>query len=60
MLSNFDLGFEPSGDSARDVQALTQAIMSAHEDFIRRYPEQWYMFREFWEPRTAADTSSER
>ncbi len=60
VLSNFDLGFEPSGDSARDVQGLTQAIMSAHEEFIRRYPEQWYMFREFWEPRTSADSSSER
>ncbi len=50
VLSNFDLDFEPSGDHARDVQGLTQAIMSAHEAYIRQYPEQWYMFREFWEP----------
>ena len=49
VLSNFDLDFEPSGDNAHDVQALTQAIMTAHEAFVRRYPDQWYMFREFWE-----------
>ena len=60
VLSNFDLGFTPSGDTARDVQALTQAIMHAHEDFIRQYPDQWYMFREFWEPRAADDSSSGR
>lgn len=58
VLSNFDLDFEASGDSARDVQALTQAIMSAHEAFIRQYPDQWYMFREFWEPPTSAESSS--
>ena len=60
VLANFDLGFEPSGDSARDVQALTQAIMSAHEAFIRQDPDQWYMFRAFWEPRTSAEPSSGR
>lgn len=60
VLSNFDLDFEPSGDTARDVQALTQAIMSAHEAFVRQYPEQWYMFREFWEPRASAVPSSGR
>ena len=60
VLSNFDLGFEASGDSARDVQALTQAIMSAHEEFIRQDPEQWYMFREFWGPSASGESSSGR
>ena len=60
VLSNFDLGFEPSDDNARDVQALTQAIMSAHEEFIRQYPDQWYMFREFWEPRAQDESSGGR
>lgn len=32
------------------IHTLTQAIMSAHERFIRRYPDQWYMFREMWPP----------
>ena len=39
-----------SGDHrvARDVQTVTQAIVSHFEDFIRRYPDQWYMFRRMW------------
>ena len=45
---------EPSGDATRDVAALTQAILDAHEVFIQRYPSQWYMFRDFW-PEDRAD-----
>jgi lauroyl/myristoyl acyltransferase len=37
-----------SGDEDEDVRALTEAIMSAHEAFIRRFPDQWYMFRRMW------------
>lgn len=48
VFARFAFDFEASGDAERDVRDLTQAIMSAHEEFIRRYPEQWYMFREFW------------
>ena len=59
VLGNFDLDFEPSGDTDRDVQALTQAIMTAHEAYVRRYPEQWYMFREFWEAPTSDEPSKE-
>ena len=36
------------------VRKLTQAIMDAHERFIRRFPDQWYMFREMW-PRQAVE-----
>ena len=50
ILANFQLPFEATGDRERDVQALTQAIMTANEDFVRAYPDQWYMFREFWRP----------
>ncbi|MCY3647398.1 MAG: hypothetical protein OXH07_10525 [Chloroflexi bacterium] len=57
VLANFDLGFEPTGDTAQDVQALTQAIMTAHETFVRDHPEQWYMFREFWEAHTSDEPS---
>ena len=57
VLANFDLGFEPTGDTAQDVQALTQAIMAAHEAFVRQHPEQWYMFREFWEEHTSDEPS---
>jgi KDO2-lipid IV(A) lauroyltransferase len=47
-LSEFVEPSAPSGDDATDVRALTQAIMAAHERFIRAYPEQWYMFRPMW------------
>ncbi|MDO8670304.1 MAG: hypothetical protein Q7O66_02600 [Dehalococcoidia bacterium] len=40
--------YQPVGDLNRDIQALTQKIMDAMESLIRRYPEQWYMFRPMW------------
>ena len=40
-----------TGDKAHDIQAITQAIVSKMEDVIRKYPDQWFMFREMW-PRT--------
>ncbi len=52
-LANFDVEVQRTGDEARDVVALTQAIMTAHEAFIREHPDQWYMFREMW-PRPAS------
>ena len=42
------LPFEPTGDLARDVQHLTQLIMTSLEGLVRRYPDQWYMFRPMW------------
>ena len=60
VLANFDLNFEPTGDTAQDVQALTQAVMAAHEAYVRQHPEQWYMFREFWEAHTSDEPSKER
>jgi KDO2-lipid IV(A) lauroyltransferase len=45
-----DTGFSfvPSGDSERDIRALTQALLCALEANIRRHPDQWYMFRPLW------------
>ena len=37
-----------SGDRARDVQALTQAVLDVHEPHVRRHPDQWYQFRPFF------------
>ena len=31
-----------------DVQTLTQRFMDQLETWIRRYPDQWYMFRDMW------------
>lgn len=59
-----DFDVEPlrSGDDERDVQALTQQVMAAHERFIRRFPDQWYMFRRMWpeQPRRAGRAASAR
>ena len=47
-LTDFGISAEATGDEERDIRQLTQAIMDAHERFVRAYPDQWYMFREMW------------
>ena len=47
-LCDFDVAPVVTGDSEEDIRALTQAIMDSHERFIRRFPDQWYMFRPMW------------
>lgn len=55
-IPDFDLRFQPSGDEEEDVRQLTQQIMSSLERFIRRYPDQWFMFRPMWlEPQPAQE-----
>ncbi len=39
---------ERSGDLQADIQALTQRVMTALEQFIRQHPDQWFMFRPMW------------
>lgn len=39
---------EATGSVARDVEVLSQRVMSWLEEMIRRYPDQWYMFRSMW------------
>lgn len=57
-LTDFALDFHPTGDERRDIQCLTQAIMSAHERYVRAYPDQWYMFRDMWPRRTVQASSA--
>jgi KDO2-lipid IV(A) lauroyltransferase len=40
--------FAPSGDKKKDVHDLIAKYKLIFEDYIRRYPEQWFMFRRFW------------
>lgn len=40
--------FSPSGDKAKDLEGLIMVYKNIFEDYIRRYPEQWYVFRRFW------------
>lgn len=37
-----------SADADAAVEALTQRVMHWLEGLIRTYPDQWFMFREFW------------
>ena len=37
-----------TGDENVDVQLITQQIVRIQEDSIRRFPDQWYMFRRMW------------
>ena len=39
----------PLGDKDRDIRGLTLAYLKILEDIIRKYPDQWYVFRRFWE-----------
>lgn len=45
--------YEKTDDEERDVLELTQQIMHALEAQLRKYPEQWYIFRRMW-PQTAS------
>jgi KDO2-lipid IV(A) lauroyltransferase len=36
---------DPGARPAAEARRLTAAAVAAHERWIRRYPEQWYMFR---------------
>lgn len=40
--------YHSTGDRADDVRGLTQAMVTALEQLVRRQPEQWYIFRELW------------
>lgn len=52
----FQLAFEPpippeaTGDERADTARLMTAALAVLERYIRRYPDQWYLFRDFWNP----------
>ena len=39
-------------DAEEDARQLTQRIAEIFERFVRRYPDQWYAFRDMWPDRT--------
>ena len=41
---------EPGRDEAAEVERLTKVCITVLERYIRRYPSQWYLFRDFWRP----------
>ncbi|MFA6129635.1 MAG: lysophospholipid acyltransferase family protein [Candidatus Omnitrophota bacterium] len=40
--------FIPTGDKSKDLASLVKVYKNIFEDYIRRYPDQWYVFRRFW------------
>ncbi|MDD5561321.1 MAG: lysophospholipid acyltransferase family protein [Candidatus Omnitrophica bacterium] len=40
--------FKPTGDKGKDLVNLVKAYKEIFEDYIRSYPDQWYVFRRFW------------
>jgi KDO2-lipid IV(A) lauroyltransferase len=40
--------FNPSSNKEKDIEELMLRYKTIFEDYIRRYPEQWFMFRRFW------------
>ncbi|MDO8662761.1 MAG: lysophospholipid acyltransferase family protein [Candidatus Omnitrophota bacterium] len=48
LVMNKPLEYTASGDSQKDLREIITSYKSIFEDYIRRYPEQWYMFRRFW------------
>ena len=42
------LEFISTGDKNNDLIGLTAQYRNIFEDYIRKYPDQWYMFRKFW------------
>ncbi len=40
--------FNPSGDKTKDLAELIKVYKKIIEDYIRKYPQQWYVFRKFW------------
>lgn len=42
------LNFTATGDRNNDFRELTTQFKDIFEEYIRKYPEQWYVFRKFW------------
>lgn len=40
--------YQPRGDKQKDLMQLTAKCGTIIEDYVRNYPEQWFMFRKFW------------
>lgn len=40
--------FTPTGDKTKDLADLIDIYKNIIQDYIRNYPQQWYVFRKFW------------
>ena len=42
------LEYTPTGNKENDTLEIISRYKIIFEDYIRKYPDQWYMFRKFW------------
>lgn len=40
--------YSASGNSDEDVQRIIESCIKVIEEYVKRYPSQWFMFRRFW------------
>ena len=45
-----------TAQAAQEIERATQAIARGLEEFVRRWPDQWYIFRPMWSPPSEAAT----
>lgn len=41
-----------TADRAADIREATEQLVAVYERYVRRYPEQWFNFFDFWDPPT--------
>ena len=39
---------KPTSDKEGDIKRVISSYKTIFEDYIRKYPDQWYMFKKFW------------
>ncbi|MGB2601087.1 MAG: lysophospholipid acyltransferase family protein [Candidatus Omnitrophota bacterium] len=44
--------YKSTGDYEKDIIILMELYLKRCEKYIRKYPDQWYVFRRIWEPQT--------
>lgn len=42
------ISYAVTGDDMLDEQKITELCLRVIEEYIKKYPSQWYMFRRFW------------
>ncbi|MFA5345904.1 MAG: lysophospholipid acyltransferase family protein [Candidatus Omnitrophota bacterium] len=48
LVMNKPIEYVPTGDNEKDIREILIRYKMVLEEYVRSYPEQWYMFRRFW------------
>lgn len=43
-----EIDYQTTGNFEQDLITVTEKIIVVLENYIKKYPDQWYMFRRFW------------